>query len=213
MSKMRDWTFLTGDVDWQDYGAIWCRKIGRVWWVLRFENMEEWGDGAKGYHCEVLRVSNVPDEAKKSALDTVGLSMEEFKELCDEDPKCAELTMLDALVCYGTYSPMSSCESNYPDRARAQARREADEFIADDKACQKALRRPINKIGTTASEMGQGNILAGLERSATKVMSGEPVSQENSILLKMYGATNGQTLGGKCEVKLAVAGQLLMENK
>jgi len=213
MSKMKDWTFLTGDVDWQDYGAMWCLKDGAVWWVLRFENKAEWGDGAKGYYCDVLRVSDldVSVESKKEALDSIGMSVDEFQTLCFENTSQAEMTILDALVGYGVYSPMGSFESNYPDRARAQARREADRLIADNEECEKALERPVNKIGTTAGEMGQGNILAGLDRAASDVMSGEPISKDKEILLRMYGATNGQTLGGKCEKKLAVAGQLIME--
>jgi len=211
MSEMKDWTFLTGDVNWQEYGATWCLQKGRAWWVLRFSNKAEWGDGAQGYCCEVLRVllDDTAVESKRDALSFVGMSEDDFQELCFEDPKQSELCLLDALVSYGVYAPMDSCESNYPNRARAQARRQADFIMSNDPERKRLLNRSVNKIGTTAREMGKGDLLAGLKRSADKVFKGESVSKEKSILLKMYGAANGQTLGGKVETKLAIAGQLL----
>jgi len=193
---MKNWSWLTGDVNWQEYGGTWYRKVDKIYWLLRFENKAEWGD--EGYYCQVLRVNlnNIPASEMQAALDG-------WK---DAD----ELMKLEAAVGYGIYSPMGAAEeSRWPDMALARARRRAEELIGDVRETRRLLHRPINKIGSTAADFGRGDSLAGLRRTARGVFSGQKPSPEAEIMLKMYAAANGRTLGGKCEVELAVAGELL----
>ena len=138
-TKMKDWKFLTGDMNWSDYGGTWYLKVDDIYWLLRFENKQEWGDGATGYYCQVLRVD-----------------IESILADSDGDTGMAELMLVGSLVEYGVYSPMGASESNYPDRARAQARRSADALISDVAQCAVKLSEPANAIGATVEDFGRG---------------------------------------------------------
>lgn len=212
MSKMSDWTYLTGDVDWQGYGATWIREVNGIHWALVFENMEEWGDGAKGYYCDVRRIdlNEIQPDVAKKALDCCGIDV---IELVDMYALTRALTLVEALLSYGVYAPMGNETSAWPDRARAGARRIADALIEDDTACQTALNETVNKIGSTAADFGRGDTLAGLRRTAVDVIQRDKKPDAgNSLMLKMFAASGGRTLGGEVEAKLAIAGELLKTN-
>ena len=211
ITNMKGWTFLTGDVNWEDYGGTWARKgADDIWWVLRFDNKAEWGDGASGYYCEVFRIDmeEVPPEALQSAIDCCAWTHDDIRRDCNGDADSMELMYLEALRSYGLGAPMGSFDGNRAMSVRAQARRLAEELGVDDAKCGKLLRRKINQIGSTAADLGRGDSLAGLRRTAKKVIEeGKMPSVEDSIMLKMYAASGGNTLGGKQEIELAVAGE------
>jgi hypothetical protein len=33
------WIFLSGDVDWEDYGGTWAKKVNNNWYILAFANI------------------------------------------------------------------------------------------------------------------------------------------------------------------------------
>ena len=221
------WSVLTGDISWETYGAKWCKKApDGSWWVLRFENCEEWGDGATGYSCDIQRIdlASVPSAEIASALSSCGLkiSQEEEAIICPHNGNIIakssddhfEMVLVECLSGYGTYAPMGEeIGESYPERVRAAARKAADEMMADTAATAVALAKPINRIGTTAAENGRGAVLAPLHRKAAKVVSGKKVALTTAdrIILQMYNATDGATLGGAVEIKLAAAGKVLKE--
>lgn len=185
-SKMKDWTFLTGDIGWEDYGATWLRKLrDGVYILLRFENMEEWGDGATGYYCDVLQVdlNTLPEKELQSALVCCGINLEEV------DPEYWELAKVEACVGYGCYAPLDSTSGDsYPLRVRAKARRIADTYFEDRVLLEERLDRPVNAIGSSAREFGAGNVTAGLERYAQDVQTtGEASDQTKNLMLKLHG--------------------------
>jgi hypothetical protein len=214
-TEMKGWKFLTGDVNWEDYGGMWCRQVEGVWWILRFENKEEWGDGAKGYYCAVLRldVNEVEYDTVDSALSYIGLSRAEWQEEENEDTRA--MMLVEALVSSGVSTPMWSAEGSRAMSVRKQAREMAVALAADDIRTEQILDEPFNKIGTTNRDVGKGDTLAGLRRTAQRVIveGMKPEDQASSIMLKMYAAAEGKTLGGKVETELAAAGEMLKTGK
>ena len=220
----KGWAWLTGDCDWVTYGGCWYKKSADgALWVLRFCNREDYGDGAKGYDCDVLRVKleEVAVAETISALRSCGWKFEmedgEPRIVCPHDGttvasgEAVEPCLLSCLIGYGTYAPMGEHTSNWPDRARCASRRDAEGMMADTAVVEARLDKPFNAIGTTQREAAQGDILAGLKRTAQAVMLGEEPDVHSAIALKMFAASKGQTLGGTVETELALAGELLRE--
>jgi hypothetical protein len=244
----KDWQFLTGDCNWQDYGATWAKRtLDGKWWLIRFSDKREWGDGARGYHCEVLHIDL--QEARNSIADALascgwhfdvetadiindydGDVVAEFagevvegEPIRDGDNSQWELVIVMALEGYGTYSPMDEESADveldeYDDyvdgdriaeELREAMRVRAEEMIEDAHATTAALARPVNALGATAADFGRGDPLAPLREKAGAILRGDNVelSTRDSIMLRMYGACHGRTLGGKTEAQLAAAGR------
>jgi len=188
MSKaMKNWQELSGDVNWEDYGAAWARRdpnSARVWYVIKHENLIDcMGErdvkesGLDPHLTTVYRVDldETSDESIKSALQCCGLDLD------DVDREHHDLALVECLVSYGAAAPMGEHGSKYATRARAAARRAAEELIADSDACEQALNRPVNKLGSTAAEYARGDFAPAIERG---VLAGEPGAR---ITARMYG--------------------------
>jgi len=238
---MKNWMFLTGDINWEDHGAKWakCDPVTGAWWILDFENKEEWGDGAIGYYCGIKYVdlTEVPPETIADALRSCGWSLElspssmsmsivndyDGTEVASGD--AFELCLIHSLVGYGVSAPMGSEEGrSYPLRVRARARRFANGMMQDTELTAEALARPVNQLGSTAADFGRGDCLAGVRRVADKILQGESDAESNtgsnaevstkmSLVLRVYAAAGGQTLGGVKETGLAAAGRALQRRK
>ena len=239
------WKFLTDDVNWESYGGTWCKPApDGSWFLLRFENKAEWGDGASGYHCEVLQIDlrEIGAAELQSALGCCGWELQHTEgTLCIvapysgdiiarfEDPTF-ELVLLDACLSYGIYAPIDSDDSDplwdedYDEPGEddelahqilESARLLAEQYIGEDgyAALQVRLDRPVNAIGSTARDFGRGDSLAGLRRTADAVLRGEvspdEVDPSKALMLKMYAATGGWTLGSGVEARLAAAGRAI----
>jgi len=181
-SKQSDWTEMCGDINWEDYGGSWGRKLrDGVWFVLRFTNMEDACGDAEPflYHCDVLQVdlSTLPEAELKSALQCCGFSFDEAGNVInDYDGDMVsergsdhyEQVLVECCVSYGCYAPLDEVTGNsYPLRVRAQARRIADDLMHNQFALDARLDRPVNAIGSTAREFGKGDLNSAMERAAT----------------------------------------------
>jgi hypothetical protein len=191
---------------------------------LRFEpGSEDWDGEGEGKRrepfCEVLLVNlnKLTRRAIGDALRSCGWELGEgWEAVSDCGEVLGELATVEALVGYGVYAPMGSESSPYPMRCRARARRLADELMGDEGLMRKALRRKVNALGSSAGDFGKGDCLAGLRRTAKKVLMGEPceVPPESEVTLKMFASCGGRTLGGEVEVELALAGSMsMLENR
>lgn len=206
------WVFLTGDVNWEDYGGKWGKKgPDGAWYILRFENMldavgeRDLGDDDK-YLCEVRRIDlkEVPREEIESAIRGCGPEdmdlgsywkhdgtnqVLEFPAKGTKTDLYAELAIVDSLDSYGVAAPMESFSGNVrPTSVRANARRYAEELMDDVDAVETALDKPVNALGSTARDFGQGNPLAGQERYVGEVLAGErePTDEGQNLVFKMY---------------------------
>ena len=181
-TKMSDWTTMIGDVCWEDHGGSWGHKLrDGVWLVLRFENKSDWGDGAKGYYCDVLQVdlNTLPEDELKSALQCCGFEFDQEGNVLNEHDgetisergsEHYEIVLVECCMSYGCYAPLDSTEGDsYPLRVRAEARRIADSYFEDQYALNERLNRPVNAIGSTALEFGRGDIQSAMDRAREPV--------------------------------------------
>jgi len=164
------WRELGGDCNWEDYGGKWGFKDpnnARVFYVIKHDNMIEcMGErdveacGCDVHVSQVVRVDldDTTGESIESALECCGVDLEEFEGNHD-------WVIVECLVDYGAAAPMG--EHSHPHRAdiaRANARREVEELIADSEQCEEMLNRPVNAIGATAREYGRGDMDSCMDR-------------------------------------------------
>lgn len=158
------WTDIGSDVNWIDYGGRWARHIeGTRYHVIRFENCEQWGDGATGYHCDLQEINiNASDETLKGAMQYTGLE-EVWHELTQEQRK---LALVEALSSYGAYAPLWSEAGTNAWKLIRAAKAESRLLATDSAEYEARMDRPVNKIGSTAREYAEGDynsaILRGL---------------------------------------------------
>jgi hypothetical protein len=199
------WIDLGSDVNWSDYHGMWGRKAPHepnAWYILRFTNMiDAAGERAAvdmkiRYECSVFRVDlGALPEAKKQAV----LESFSFRESWDEAAE--EAAIVYGLVGDGCASPLHDEQSwNYPDRVRAAAKREADAIMNDYDKRERLLDKPFNAIGTTAREVGQDDLLAGLRRHAQN--PGAEPDPKKDLMLRLQTApvkrVKQSSLTGEC---------------
>jgi len=163
--KAMRFTFLTGDVNWQQYGGKFVsakQNNGEFdyWYVMDVINWEDaTGDKEQGtYNVSLYSVS--PSEAGpdslKDAFACCGMDSDRDTEL-RADP----LVQVEALASCGIYAQLWSENGNNLNKLMRQAREQARMasilygFYMD---------RPANRIGTSNWDAQRGNILAGLAR-------------------------------------------------
>ena len=163
--------FLTGDMNWQDYGGKWYREIPGTN-SLRFHIMElmNWNehesDPENTYHCDlsVVDLGEIPEDTLKSSLSYCG--WESDTEL-DKDPKVATLMAIEACHGAGAKAPVwQDSGNNY--RALMQEAREESRGLDDPDTYAQAMAKPVNAIGSTASEYMQGDISSGILRGVAE---------------------------------------------
>lgn len=211
----KDWIDIGSDVNWEDYGGLWAKRSPEhsygVWYILQFMNMidacgeKEAEEIGYVYKCEVSMV-NLTVVDGKTLVDAAS----EFLDYPDMDARSKELALVYSLASGGTRAILhTETGKTNPSKVRRLAYLEAERLMRDDSRREEKLDQPYNAIGTTNREVMGGDILAGLRRSAEDVMLGKSVDPKASLMLRMYGATGGQTLGGTVETDLAVAGLML----
>lgn len=183
------WVDLGSDVNWSDYHGMWGKKCkhDQAWYVLRYTNLlDACGErdckqmGVR-YECSVFRVdlNDVPRDKRRDVLK----SFMNWEQL---DERAREIYLVYGLVNEGFAAPLhEEANWNHPARVRARAKREADAIMNDYDKRESLLDRPVNAIGSTAREFGQGDVLAGLrryERDATA-----PADPSKDLMLKMQG--------------------------
>jgi hypothetical protein len=207
--RRKGWSFLTGDVDWAEYGGTWVKATGEPgeFALVVFENMAEWGDGASGYNAEVRLVNIITvrpsalSEAIRSCWDQAGWE--------DIPKESRVLAAVEALHGYGSSARLDTITGpSHPERVRAACFRAAEEMIGDRGGIDSKLGEPCNLIGTTWREAMNGDGLAGLRRRADAILAGEEVEDDPGadLLLHCYAAAQGKTIGGQTEDRLVQAG-------
>jgi len=145
-------------------------------------------------------------EVQADALRSCGIQGEVNDLLREKDFVQAYSLMADALHDYGAKAPLDSGSSRNFEWSRARGIRRAEEILKEE-LFEELLDKPSNKIGSTARDFMAGDVLAGLRRYADDVQKGErkPDCPMSNIMLHVYAATGGRTLGGS-EPDLAAAG-------
>lgn len=181
---MRGWIDLGSDANWEDHCGMWAKQsMDGSWYVLRWLNLiDVMGErdcaesGTLEYECSVLRLdlAELSEEQLKTALEFWGSPLE------------SELGRLTACINYGYGAPLESFNGSMrPTSIRAKARRYAEECMRDVALLEERLRRPVNKIGSTAAEYGRGDLDSAMSRLVA-------APQPEAILMRKitYGPIN-----------------------
>ncbi len=151
----RRWVDIGSDGNWIDYGGRWARHVGGTrYHVVRFENCEEWGHGATGYHCDLSEV-DVDSPQLHSALGSCGLSLE---EMADVQAPRREWAKVEALAGYGAAAPLWQQAGTNANKLLRAAKRESRMLASDPAALDERLDRPVNAIGTSARDYALGKL-------------------------------------------------------
>lgn len=154
------WTDIGSDVNWSDYGGRWARHIeGTRYHVIRFENCEEWGDGATGYHCDLQEVDTSNPQLAQ-AMRSCGPVAENNGDPLDWSDEYGDplpvLCLVAALSSYGAYAPLWQEASGNSHRLLRAAKRESRLLASDSEAYEARMSRAVNAVGTSARNYGLG---------------------------------------------------------
>lgn len=191
---MRNWIELCSDVNWEDYHGMWARKAkDGSWYVLQWTNLWDAAGKQSGmpqYDCEVkrLELESLSDPATASAIGSCGWRFGDgTRDIIDEHSGTVvaeagtdswTYALVECCIQYGYGAPLESFQGDhYPLRIRAQARRFAEECMRDAALVRERLARPVNAIGSTAAEIGRGDIDAALDRGSITFGTLQPDGQ------------------------------------
>ena len=195
----KGWLDAGGDRSWDDYGGRWLRQergtggqtVGGVWWWLDFTNMEDAcgsdHDPDELYICEVKRLdfADLDDTEIRSAIESCGYTEDQGFDWYEPGARRTPqqwAALAEVCLSYGLGAPMhTETGPNRPIIVRGRARREAERLMQDDRATERQLDRPVNKIGSTAREYGRGDINSAMAR-----MTDGP---ERDIMDRLHGIT------------------------
>lgn len=200
---MRGWIELYADVNWQEHGGTWGRPVvNRQWmgdWVLLlFTNWQSTlgrdfdPEKDKKYCCEVrlLEIPRIDLHHRKFAMHGSGYSLDDDGRLVvdkrgvKQSERDGAVILAAALAMSGYGAPTDDVYGNRADRVRAEARRYAEDLRRDEHLRAIALERQVNEIGSTAREMGAGDLESALHRG--------PFDQEKNLVRKLHGFPPGQ---------------------
>ena len=151
--------FLTGDINWQEYGGTWLsQKLNNgefdYWLAIRVINWEDaTGEKPDGntYNVELLSVS--PSEAGpdnlKSAFAYIG------QESADKDVLENPICQCDALLSYGVYAHLWSADGQNINKMMREARNQA--FLAQG-LYGFYMDKQQNRIGDSGWDFQRGQI-------------------------------------------------------
>ncbi len=157
-----EFAFLTGDVDWQEYGGKWIsNKLNNgdfdYWVVLEFINwLDATGETYNDNEFLVSLASVAPSEVSKEEMDQAIGSMG-WPENDDNEPD--DIAKVEILSSYGILAHLWQEEGNDADLLLKRARQAANVvtglfgFFMDTQQ---------NAIGSTGWDFIKGDIMAGL---------------------------------------------------
>jgi hypothetical protein len=151
--------WLTGDLDWQEYGGKWIsqrfRKEGRDYWFVReLINLEEAGIPGDTYCCALhLVCPSSPDEDEiESARDSCGIEQEDWDAFEDE-------ARVEVLSSYGLGAQVWTDNGNNYRKLFQACSGAATDVVQSWRA---TMDRPLNRIGSTTRDFLKGDVTAGM---------------------------------------------------
>lgn len=183
--------FLTGDVNWIDYGGKWIsNKLNNgefdYWLVIDFVNMDDAcgrdNEGRSKYNVSLSAVS--PSQAGE---DNISKAMDGWGGI-SEELKSDPVIQVEALHGYRLSAQVWSDGSNNARKLLKEARKAAQ--FQGSMLFGFSMDAPKNQIGTTGWEALRGDLDSALSRA---INSG---STEGRILAKMHGIDPDQNKKG-----------------
>ncbi len=173
--------FLTGDVSYTDYGGKWWKRMsGRRYHVIELLNWQEAvgeRDAAEigaTYNVSLseMDLDVIPAKEIASALRSCGWEIVANGDIENEHDGATvaakgadyyDLVIVEACHGYGLKAPLSDENGN----SYHKLMREAVSYshrLRTPREHRKAMRKPVNRIGSTAAEYMQGDITSALVR-------------------------------------------------
>lgn len=198
-TEMKEWQYISGPGWWTGEDAIWVRKAkDGAWWVLRFTDLlDAGGEDFKDtpYECEVKRIDfdELPVADRDSTLKSCGYCFKDGttpggylgRALVHEhngdivaEGDAVDHCIIECCVQYGLGAPLHTETGKRWLNVRARARKEAELMMRSASKLEKALDRPVNALGTTAREYGNGDVNSVLHRG--------PADTTKQIMRKMH---------------------------
>lgn len=171
--------FLTGDMDWEEYGGSWYRKVDHRFHVVKiFDWREAVGEDEASeidgtHHIELVEVDTNDEDRIKPALECCGYYADEDGNIvCDSGDMLAELKdedtwrliVCEAMVSYGSFANIHDYSGSDLDKMFATMLAESNQMVDNPGAYERRMNRPVNAIGSTAREMQRGDINSALLR-------------------------------------------------
>lgn len=176
---MKNFRFLTGDVNYTTYGGKWYRKID--------------SNDSIVYH--VIELINMIEATGEEDQDTYNVSLQEIDlSTCDiasalkccsyeNESNLSELIIVESISSYGSWAPMGSWEGNNYKILLQKARAESHSLDNYDYH-EKQLERPVNQLGSTAREYASGDFTSAMIRG---IANGD---KSACIVGKIHGLNN-----------------------
>lgn len=172
-----EWEFLTGDINWRDYGGKWISpKLNNgdwdYWLVIEINNVEDLGWESDCTHIVGLYAVSPEAAGKEHVLDALGCcGLDQVDECLDKDrniviEKLDDPVIVDSLHTYGVNALLWSSEGNDPDQLLQDAKEQGE-----GAACLFGfyMDGPKNQLGHTGWDFIKGDLsidtaMANLER-------------------------------------------------
>jgi len=182
---VQHWIDRKNDPKWATTEGLWLRHgTGQLWFSVRFINLES--QGGQGMVCEAAMVS-LNDVPRKDLLAAAAVAK---LKLDDPQPQAElEMQLVEALLDYGVYAPLLIVTTtDSPEVTQMHVMQSVNRMISHPEELNAVLDTPANVVGTTARELGQGNMMAGLDRYIASIeKTGEAPDGQMNTLLQQNG--------------------------
>ncbi len=164
---------------YEDYQATYARRVrDRVYHVIKFTDfVDACGEdeakeiGAKyGVDLKEIDLDITPQKDIDCATSGYG-----------EEQEFNDYALVECLVDYGYGAPLFDDIGNNRSKLMRSARKESLTMENDHEAYEQAMDKPVNAIGSTAREYGQGDITSAMTRG---VCADDP---EAKLMAKIHG--------------------------
>jgi hypothetical protein len=157
--------FMTGDVNYLDYGAKWVRLVSgtREYHIIELINWEdsvgerEAKEIGHTYNMSlsIVDLDKLTPENKASALSYIG---------AENNPDVTDEWLADGCHSYGLRAPIryvdtSNCHKTFRSLAAYSRELSSNQYVKSG-----AMRRKVNRIGSTADEFMRGDLNSALVR-------------------------------------------------
>lgn len=159
--------FLTGDVNWRQYGGKWIGKRQNngefdYWLVIEFINWEEATGERNGHHRYWVGLSAVsPQEAGPVHLGQALAGWSQEGDSPEQEALLPDVVKVEALSDYGVSALLWQETGNNARKLLTQARQQA---LGAAHLFGFYMDGPQNRIGSTGWDLIRGDIDAGLRR-------------------------------------------------
>lgn len=231
------WAEICVDVNWDAHGGSWLVDVraDHLMWAIDFDVFRD--DEETLTNCVSVVLMDRNSESVDAALGCCGWEFDIEQNIVDahysddviacigEDDRPAKewfAALANALLSYGAFAVLWTRSQSYDyddnDRQEEEAEDMVDEAYTqllhlqvNRAQLEEKLEASANRLGATWKDIMNGDPLAPVRQKAVDIVCGKDVelTDDQRLILKMYGASGGRTLGGQVEADLAWASTMI----